>query len=150
MSLISDGDKNYLDSIMGQIHDTFKKLMYAHQDGELTIISHNENYNSIYSNHQLGDGVNSIITPKKTQFYGRILHDNKQHLKGVDVGDENSIKLRISDGQTRIKVDSIGKSIIEKAKKIEIDGFLYEIETSARAHGLFSHNFFTFYLKKVD
>jgi hypothetical protein len=150
MDLIPQGDKDYLDSIMNDIHDTFKKLIYSHQDGELTVLTHDPQYSSIYSNHQLGDGINSEIEPIKEQFYGRILHDHKQYLKPVDVGDENSIKLKLSDGQTRIKVDADGKAIVLKSKKIEIDGVLYEIDTSARAHGLFSHNFFTFYLKKVD
>lgn len=148
MSLISDADKAALDSIMGQVHDTFKKAINAIVYGELAVISHDPNYSSIYSSKSIGGG--STVTPITKTFYGVIQHGLKQSLKASDIGDESALKIRVSDGETRVKVDQAGKEILEKAKKIEIDGLLYQVETGPRAHGLFSHSFYTFFLKRVD
>jgi hypothetical protein len=150
MSFLSQQDKDDLSSVFEVLHDTFKREMFAYSDGELTIISHDPNYNSLFSNHDLGDGISSIINPVKTSFYGRIYYEQKQNLRVTDFGDQSALKLNISDGTVRVKVDDAGKAIFMAAKKIEIDGAVYEKNGTPRPHGLFSPQFTTFHLKKVD
>lgn len=150
MSFITDDEKTDLAAVFDILHDTFKRNdIYAHKDGELVVLSEDPNYSSIYSSPR-PDGTNQQVTLQKQSFYARILFDEKQHLRVVDLGGESSLKLKLQDGELRIKVDSEGKAFLRDAKKVEINNSLYEFVTTGRPHGLFVDNFYTYYLRKVQ
>ena len=150
MSFLSDEEKADLDSVMTQVHATWVKTIYAHKDGELVVVSHDPNYSSMYGSPQVSEEAGSTITPRKVSFQGRILFADKMHLRVMDVGDEGALKVRSVDGEVRIKVDAIGKAILEDAKKVEIEGLLYQFDTGPRPHGLFDHQFWTYYLRRLE
>jgi len=150
MSFLSNEEKGDLDSVLDILHDTFSKTLYAHIDGEITVVSYDSSYNSMYGSPSIGSTPEVTVEPSRVAFKGRILFDEKQTQRDVDVGDESSLKLRFQDGNIRLKVDAEGKDIIKDAKKIEIEGELYEFETKGRPHGLFANNYSTFYLRRLN
>lgn len=148
-SFISDGEKSELSAIFGDIHDTFKRAIYAYVDGPLTIISHDPNYSSVYGS-PVPESPGASIDKTPITFYGRILHGDGQKIRLSDVGDDMALKLKMADGTVRVKVDSAGKDILDRAKKIEVDGYMYEKDSTSRPHGLFTPNFYTFFLRRLD
>ncbi len=151
MSFLSDEEKADLDSVFDTLHATFVKTVYAHSDGELTVLSYDPNYSSTYGSPTSSESSGAAtVDPIRTSFQGRILFADKMNLRGVDVGDGNSLKLRSMDGEVRIKVDAAGKEILEKTKKVEINNELYQFDTGPRPHGLFSFNYYTYYLRRLE
>ena len=151
MSFITDEEKADLDSVMNEVHATFAKTIFAHSDGELTVLSYDPDYSSVYGSPTPSESSGATtVAPIETEFQGRILFADKMDLKIMDVGDGNSLKLRTMDGEVRVKVDAVGKAVLEKAKKVEISNELYQFDTGPRPHGLFSFNFYTYYLRRLE
>ena len=149
MSFLSLEEKSDLSKVFDVLHETFRKEIYAHKAGELVVLSENPNYSSVYGN-PWPNGTQQTVVLRKQPFYARILYEDKQHLRVIDAGAESSLKLKLADGELRIKVDKEGKEYLEGAKKIEINGKLYEFTSQAKPHGLFDVQFFSFYLREVQ
>ena len=150
MSFLTGEEKTDLAGVFNILHDTFKRNdIYAHKEGELVVLSEDPNYSSIYAS-PFPDGTNQTVTLSRQSFYARILFDEKEHLRVVDMGGESSLKLKLHDGEVRIKVDADGKQFLDGAKKVEMNGKLYEFTTTGRPHGLFLDDFYTYFLREVQ
>jgi len=149
-NLISDTERDYLESLMDDMHDTFSRDIVIIKDAQRIIISTDPNYNYLYDN--VSGTFNTTIQnqPQKETFKARILYGKKQVEDNIDVGVDSQMNVDLPAGHVRIKLNQDGFDYIKKAKRVTFDDKIFEINTTDRPHGLFRPRYYTFYLKPVD
>ena len=80
----------------------------------------------------------------------RISYMDKQTEINLDAEVDSQIKVSQAIGEVRIKLDKEGHDYFKDAKRVEIDGRLFFSVTDVKKHGLFSPNYFTYYLRPAD
>ena len=147
-SYFNSEEKEILESVMQNMHDTFARSIFAYKESKKIIISTDPNFNYLYNNVR---GVKQILN--KTQFKAikaRIMYMDKQNEVSYDADVGAQIKVSHDIGEVRIKLDAEGHDYLKDAKRIEIDGRLMFKVTDVKKHGLFSPKFFTYYLRPTD
>jgi len=147
-SYFNSEEKEILESVMQNMHDTFARSIFAYKESKKIIISTDPNFNYLYNNVR---GVKQVLN--KTQFKAikaRIMYMDKQSEVSYDADVGAQIKVSHDIGEVRIKLDAEGHDYLKDAKRIEIDGRLMFKVTDVKKHGLFSPKFFTYYLRPTD
>ena len=147
-SYFNSEEKEELESIMQNMHDTFARSIFAYKESKKIIISTDPNFNYLYNNVR---GVKQILN--KTQFKAikaRIMYMDKQSEISYDADVAAQVKVSHDVGEVRIKLDAEGYDYFKDAKRVEIDGRLMFKVTDVKKHGLFSPKFFTYYLRPTD
>jgi len=103
-NLISDAERDYLESLMDDVHDTFKREIVIFKDAKRVVISTDVNYNFLYNN--VSGNFNQTIkqTPQKQTFYARILYGKKQVEQEIDGSVDSQTNLSLPVGHVRIKL----------------------------------------------
>lgn len=146
MDLLTSGQKEEVGNVFEHLHDTFKRPIYSHKDAEITILSEDPNYSSLY-----GRQINSATRPKtlqKQSFFARILYQ-KPEIKASNLGGDSSLKILLPNADVRLKVDEEAKDYIKDSKRIEINNELYEIVSYPQPLGPFSYNYYIIHLNKI-
>lgn len=141
-------EKEALESVMQNMHDTFARSIFAYKESQKVIISTDPNFNYLYNNVK---GVKQVLN--KTRFkaiQARIMYMDKQSEVSYDADVGAQIKVSHDIGEVRIKLDAEGHEYFKDAKRVEIDGRLMFKVTDVKKHGLFSPKFFTYYLRPTD
>lgn len=148
-SLINDSDKEKLESVFDDIHDTFAREIKFIKDAQRVILSTNPNYNYLYKNTrgQIQSVKRQII---EDVFMARILYIGKQDEDLFDGETNSQIKVDKHIGEVRIKVDKKGYEYLKDTKRCEFDGRKFSIVSDEMPHGLFSPRYYNFYLKAID
>lgn len=147
--MFTDAEKAGLVNDFQSVVATFLRPLTVYQEATKTVIVSNPNYNPYQSYNQNNTQV--LNTPNSTVISGRILYDKNQEWsfvkpfmgRGADEG-----QLKVKDQVTRscrLKVDYSGYMLLQNAKKVEIDGYLFDPESIPRPHGLFTPDYYTFY-----
>lgn len=145
-SLISAAQKAGLESVMNDLHDTWKLPLKAFKEQEQIFISTNPNYSSAY---QAPVGLQTS-TPVERSFEARIYYVPKGlELKIPSISEQDALRLALSEHQVRLKVLPEDYEFLKEAKRLQIDDNVYSISSAERPHGLFSSKFYTIYLKKL-
>ena len=128
----------------------FTYPFYVYQEAQQVVVITEPNYNPIDGYNQNNQNVTNLAN--FSIISGRILYDKQQEWSFVRpyVGrGPNEGQLKIKDQTTRsvrIKVDPSGYALLSTAKKVQIDGYMFDVESMPRPHGLFGpSNFYTFY-----
>jgi hypothetical protein len=148
-SFIDNIDKDGLESVFDDLHDTFARDIKFIKDSQKIILSTNPNYNYLYKNTQgqMSSIKNKII---QTTMKARILYVGRQFEDSFDAEAGAQIKVDKHVGEVRVKVNKDGYDFLKGAKRCELDGRIFTISSDERPHGLFSPKYYTFYLKPVD
>jgi hypothetical protein len=148
-SFLDNIDKDGLESVFDDLHDTFARDIKFIKDSQKIILSTNPNYNYLYKNAkgQMNTVKNKII---QTTMKARILYVGRQEGDLFDGEAGAQIKVDKNAGEVRIKVNKDGYDFLKEAKRCELDGRKFTISSDERPHGLFSPRYYTFYLKPVD
>ena len=149
MSLINDANKLDMANVMKTVHETFARDIKFIKDAKRIILSTDPNYNYLYKSVR---GSVSTVKREITEkiFKARILYVGRQQDGLFDSEANAQIKVEKNIGEVRIKVDSTGHSYLKEAKRVELDGRLFTVSSDERPHGLFSPQFYTFYLKPIN
>ncbi len=149
MSLIDDANKEDMRKVMKSIHDTFARDIKFIKDAKRVILSTDPNYNYLYKSVR---GSVSTIKREITEkvFKARILYVGRQEEGLFDSEANAQIKVEKNVGSVRLKVDAVGYSYLKETKRVELDGRLFTISSDERPHGLFSPQYYTFYLKPIN
>jgi hypothetical protein len=129
--------------------DTFVRPLFVYQEATQIVVVTDPDYNPIDGYNQNNQNVTNLAN--YTLISGRVLYDKQQEWSFVRpyVGrGPNEGQLKIKDQTTRsvrIKVDATGYALLNTAKKVQVDGDLFDIESIARPHGLFATDYYTFY-----
>lgn len=148
--LLTANQKASLVSDFQSVIDTFLRPFKVYQEATKTVIVTDPNYNPYESFNQNNTDV--VNTPNFTIVQGRILYDNDQEWSfkrpySGRGGGEGQLKIKDETKRAvRIKVDAAGNELLKTSKKIEIDGYLFDVQSMPRPHGLFSTEIFTYYL----
>lgn len=78
--------------------------------------------------------------------YGSPMNEDALAANPID----NKLKVMIPEGVVRIKLDKDGYDYIIGAKRIDLDGKRFFIDSAVRPHGLFDPKFYTFFLKAAE
>ena len=128
--------------------DTFVRPFTVYLEATRTIVQTDPNWNP-FSYNQNSTGVQ--YTPNPITVSGRILYDKNQEWNYARpyVGrgpNEGQLKQKDQTARSvRIKVDASGASVLNSTKKLNLDGFNFDLESIQRPHGLFSTETYTFY-----
>lgn len=153
-SLLSEAEKLAYAAAFQQNVDTWMRTLTVYQEPQKTIIVSNPDYNPYESYNQ--NSTDILNTPLPTTISGRILYDKSQEWKYVNPaagGSANEGQIKLKNQATRsvrIKTDISGFNLLQTAKKVEIDGQLFDLESMARPHGLFTPTYFTFYFTRSE
>lgn len=149
-SLLSDSEKAELVADFQSVVDTFVRPLTVYQEATHTVIISDPNYNILEGNYNQNN-IDITNTPNYTSINGRVMYDKNQEWSftkpyaGQGAG-EGQLKVKDATKRSvRIKVDPAGYELLKTAKKIELDGSMFDIESVARPHGLFVPNYWTFY-----
>lgn len=148
MDLIGPAGKIYLEGVIDNIHDTFKRPLWALKENEVTIISTNPTFNSIYKTVADNSQDNKTEQLVKQDFYCRIFYYN-QFNRPININDSSVLGLETTVGRVRIKCDNEAYEFIKGSKRLSFDGYMFEIMSVARPVGLFNQARWEFHLKNI-
>ena len=129
--------------------DTMARPLYVYQEAQQTVIVTDPNYNPLDGYNQNNLNVTNLVN--YSLISGRVLYDKNQDwgfVRPYGGRGPNEAQIKMKDQTTRsvrIKVDPSGYALLNTAKKVQVDGFLFDLESIARPHGLFAPNYYTFY-----
>ena len=148
-SLINNIDKESLESVFDDIHDTFARDIKFIKDAQKVILSTDPYYNYLYKNSrgQINSVKRNIV---EATFKARILYVGRQNEDLFDGETNSQIKVDKHIGEVRIKVAKDGCEYLKNTKRCEFDGRKFSLTSDEMPHGLFSPKYYTFYLKAVD
>lgn len=150
-SYIPQAAKTVMQDQFNTLHDTFARPITVYRTAQEIVISTSETNNVFYPDAPTNDQTNTVIN--SGVFQARIKYNPKQDLAflGGNTRDGNDqITLKTMEGVVRLKLDPTGAAYLNGAKNVRFDNAIYEIFSSDRPHGLFTPNFETFYLKKIN
>lgn len=145
-SLLTDAEKVSLFADFQGVVDTFLRPLTIYQEGQRVAISSDPNFNPIDAWNQNSVGT-IATTPIYSTVSGRILWSKDQEWSFVSPGGLHPSQLKMKDATQktcRLKVDYSGYSLLQTAKKVEIDGILMDLESQPRQHGLFGTGHWTY------
>jgi len=145
-SLLSTTDKAALVSAYENLVDTFKRPIVVYHEAEKTVVISDPNYNRLRKFSQ--NTRNPDNTPVSRTINARIYYASKQGSPFNTFGQSPQNKAKIDDGMVRIKIHADDFEFMSKAKKIELDGNLFDVDSVERPHGLFDTEYYTYWLKR--
>lgn len=146
-SLLSDAEKTELNAVYKNLADTFARPLVAYHEAEKVVLISDPNFNRLRKFNQSSTKVENIKIERTIQ--ARVYYAPKQENPVQSFGGQGpQNKLRVSDGMVRIKIHIDDYDFMAKAKKVELDGNLYDIDTVERPHGLFGVEYYTYWLQR--
>ena len=149
--LFSDSDKSEIASNLLHLHDTFGRDIVVYKEAQKVIVSTDPNYNHLYNS--AGSSTTSVKNvPVRKVFKARIRYSSDRSLEFY--GEANSqVKVNRSDSgnDVRIKLKAEDYNYIKGAKRLELDGRMFHVDSDGRAHGLFDTvQFYTLFLRPIE
>ena len=148
---LSSSERASIASNLLDLHDTFGRDIVVYKEAQKVIISTDPSYNYLYNT---ASSANKTIenAPVKKVFKARIRYDTDRSLEYF--GDTDAqVKVSQPDANSlvRIKLKVEDYSYIREAKRVELDGRMFHVESDPRAHGLFDViQFYTLYLRPIE
>ncbi len=151
-SYISQADKTALSQVFYNIHDTFARPIAMYKNAQQVVISTNPDNNAFFPGAPFNDTIQNVV--QSGVFQARIKYMTREDLQFFETSaagkgsDQNTLK--IEAGMVRIKLDPTGSAYLADATRVRFDNDNFEIVTSKRPHGLFTPQFDTYFLKKIN
>lgn len=145
MSLLDSIDKSFVQSVLGEIHETIKRKFYVFIKSKDNIESSNQDFNPVYGNTEDELFSNNEIL-EKLEMYGRIQYVERQMENSI--GESTSTNLPISKGYARLKIAAADFEILKNSVKIEVDGDIFTLDSDQKNIGPFSIDFVTVFLRR--
>lgn len=144
-SLISDAEKAIYSQVLVDLADTFETDITIYKMPTETVIATDENYNQFFQNSQ----AFVSYTPVSQTFKARLLYNKKQDLQRESQGAQSQqIDITEELGELRIKVRPEAVEWLRHNQNIIVNGENFELASAPRPHGLFTTQFYTYFLKR--
>jgi len=147
-SLISAANKTVLNNAFNDLQATFGRPITIYQSAQETVLVTNADNNFLYQQAPMNSLTSTVI--QSGVYLARVLYGKREELVPFAGGGLAQNQVRLSEGEVRIKLDPTGAAYLAGAERIQFDGNTFMVNTDPRPHGLFTPNFKTFYLKKVQ
>ena len=145
-SLISDSEKTALNAVIDDIHETFAREITVFKEASKVVIITDPNFNPLYNT--AGQTTSYINTPVSRTFKARIKYEDDINRRyWSEAGLNSQIKLEIIVGSVRLKISAEDYEFIKDARRFDVDGKRYVLNSTFRPHGLFDNKYYTLYLK---
>ena len=148
MDLLSDAEKIDLRNSLEDIHDTWKRSVAFYKKPEEVVISTNSDHNFLLGGSP--DNTEIQLVQQSGVFDVRIHYQKRQTIRPFSDGTDNEIKLSIYEGEVRLKVKEDAHQYLQDTERVVFDGYNFTIADMERPHGLFSNDFYTYYLRRVN
>ena len=142
-SIFSDSEKSGIESLLDDVHDTFKKNIFVYVEEITSVDFSDTQFNPIY-----GRSFNQAKTAKdkkltKHTVEARVFYDSQKDNEFIE-----DIGAGSSENVVRIKVNYDAKELIKNASVIEVDDERYSLVSDAEAIGPFNNPYWKIYLKR--
>ena len=152
VNLISDpAMRANLESLLDSVFQTLKRAFTVYIKAQTAMISTSPAYTQFGQHDQ--NVFNPAVNPQATVLEGLIQYGTQQPWEYIAPENRTNYmqdKLRNSMGKIRIKVDITGYQIMAQCKEMNVDGFNFKLSSTARPHGLFQPERYTFFLDSLD
>lgn len=152
INLIPDPNQRaLLENAVDSTFQTLKRAFVVYVQAQVATISTNATYSQFGPHDQ--NQFNPAVNPQAQTIYGTIMYGNQQPWQFIEPSNRTNYdqnKLKNDFGTIRIKVDVAGYQLMIGCKTVVLDGFNFKLTSSARPHGLFSPQRYTFFLEVVD
>ena len=148
-SLLTSAQKTQYNDVMDDHHDTFARAVTVYKDAVVTVPTPNISYNSMYGNAAASQP--KVFTSQSSTIHARIMYGkeyNEQYISDDKLESQNKIK--IPEGQVRLKFKAEDYATMSEAKRVEFDSQKFAIDSDLRANGLFDVKFYTVFVRPVD
>jgi hypothetical protein len=149
-SLINLSRQNKVISALADLHDTFSREITVYKNAKKIAISSSPQYNSIYGN--AGAATSIDYETVSSTFMARIyyLKLEEEHFADSSSNKGSQNKIIMPQGSVKIVVDPEGYQYIKEARKVEFDGITFSIRSDGNPMGLFSNQYYEFFLTPID
>ncbi len=145
-SLLSASEKEQLNQVIDDVHETFARTITVYKEASEVVIITDPNFNPLYNT--AGQTTSIINTPIYKQFKARIHYNDDIGKKYWSEGEVNTqIKLQAVVGTVRLKIAAEDYDYIKDARRFDLDGKRFVLNSAFRGHGLFDNQYYTIYLK---
>lgn len=144
ISYISTEQKNYINLLFDNVHETFSREITIVATPEVTVIAPSATFNSFYGN-DTPYAANSKTYSGQTYTYKakiKYLSQNEVSVPGTD----SQQKTAFSSASVKIKVPAAAKDHVANSKRIEFEGRKYRVVSDQKPHGLFGPRYYSFIL----
>jgi hypothetical protein len=148
---LSSSERASIAANLLDLHDTFGREIVVYKEAKKVIISTDPSYNYLYSNAG-ANTPNVQNVPVRKVFKARVRYDTDRSLEYFGEADAQ-VKINRPDPNStvRIKLKIQDYSYIKDAKRIELDGRMFHVESDPRPHGLFDVvQFITLFLRPIE
>lgn len=148
-SLVSHFEDSEYRAAMSDLHDTFTRDILISYTSTKVVISTNINHNQFYSSGP--NQTETIETPHQVLKKARIYYKKDLTLSDLFAKSSNDqFDVKSKDWDVKLTVDEDTKNLITKAKRIQFDGYIFDIDSDALPHGVVSIQFYDIKLKAVN
>jgi hypothetical protein len=146
-------NQKLMDKVIGKLadlHDTFSREITVYKNAKRVAIASSPSFNAIYGNSGATNTV-EYQTVSAT-FSARIyyLKMDEEFLSNSSAGTDSQNKIIMPNGSVKIVVDPQGYLFIREARKVEFDGMTFSIRSDGNPIGLFSNQYYEFFLTPID
>ena len=137
--LISGIERATVAANLLDLHDTFGRDIVVYKEAQKVIVSTDPNFNYLIRNRRSFHSQACRISLFSKVFKARIRYDSDRSLEYFGEAGDSSKSQADPDGSrlVRIKLKAEDYAYIKEAKRIELDGRMFHVDSDPRAHGLF-------------
>jgi hypothetical protein len=146
-SLLSQEEKNLINSIFDDIHDTFAQTIYVYVKTPV-VIADDSDFNPLYGRKKDSQNINSDVAETKYEYQARVYYPKDQDQDITDAGSQ--FNLVVSKGRVRLKVTVEAYEKMKVASRIEVNDYLYVIDSDPTFIGPFGVRYCHLYLKREN
>lgn len=149
-SLINSSRQNKVTAALADLHDTFSREIVVYKNAKKIAISSSPQYNSIYGN--VGSSTSVDYETVSSTFMARIYYikSDEEHFSDLNSSKGSQNKIIMPQGSVKIVVDPDGYHYIKEARKVEFDGITFAIRSDGNPMGMFTNQYYEFYLTPID
>jgi hypothetical protein len=149
-SLINQQLMNRVGLRLADLHDTFSREITVYKNAKRVAIASSASFNAIYGTSG-ATNTSEYQTVSKT-FSARIYYVkmDEEFLSSSSSYADAQNKIIMPNGSVKIVVDPEGYLFIKEARKVEFDGITFSIRSDGNPIGLFSNQYYEFFLTPID
>lgn len=145
---LSSSEITEIERLYDKLHETFSEKITVYKNGKKTLIAHDPKYNAVYGRNNSGKRDSVEYTVLSETFDARVYYIKAE--EELFNNENSQIKVVTPKGSVKVIVKKDGFKYIQEARRVELDGRRFSIETDGAPYGLTSNIFYTFYLTPLD
>ncbi len=136
-STLSPTQQAIAKGLIRNVFDTFKRPLSLYLEATTVTISTDPNWSKFGQHDQ--NVLDPVVKPNVYTVSGCILYGDKQpygYTEPAARSNFNQLKIRDSDGTVRVKFDASGYALMQGVKRVVLDGFTFDVDSTPRPHGV--------------